>query len=69
MLRSGKFAMTKKYEELIAELKEIVKKIEDDSTSLDEMITLYEQGIIIIRQCEERLSEAEIKITELGRET
>jgi exodeoxyribonuclease VII small subunit len=60
--------MTKKYEELISELKEIVKKIEDNTTSLDEMITLYEQGIIIIRQCEERLSEAETKITELGRD-
>jgi len=34
--------MTKKYEELIGELKEIVRKMEDGNTSLDEMITLYE---------------------------
>ncbi|ABD42695.1 Exodeoxyribonuclease VII small subunit [Methanospirillum hungatei JF-1] len=61
--------MTKKYEELIGELKEIVRKMEDGNTSLDEMITLYEQGMILVRQCEDRLAEAEVKITELGRES
>jgi exodeoxyribonuclease VII small subunit len=58
----------KKYEELIADLKEIVRKIEDTDTSLDEMITLYEQGTVIIKQCEERLSDAEVKISRLGKE-
>lgn len=61
--------MTKKYEELIGELKDIVRKMEDSNTSLDEMITLYEQGMILVRQCEDRLAEAEVKITELGRES
>lgn len=58
----------KKYEELIIELKEIVRKIEDTGTSLDEMITLYEQGTVLIKQCEERLSDAEVKISKLGKE-
>jgi len=58
----------KKYEELIADLKEIVRKIEDTDTSLDDMITLYEQGAVIIKQCEERLSDAEVKISRLGKE-
>lgn len=58
----------KKYEELITDLKEIVKKIEDSETNLDEMIALYEQGTVIIRQCEERLSDAEVKISRLGKE-
>ncbi len=57
----------KKYEELITDLKEIVRKIEDSETNLDEMVTLYEQGTVIIRQCEERLSEAEVKISTLGK--
>lgn len=61
--------MTKKYEELIGELKDIVRKMEDSNTSLDEMITLYEQGMVMVRQCEGRLAEAEVKITELGRES
>lgn len=58
----------KKYEEMITELKEIVKKIEDSETSLDEMVSLYEQGISIVRLCEERLSDAEMKISKLGSE-
>ncbi len=58
----------KKYEELIAELKDIVKKIEDSETNLDEMILLYEQGTVIIKQCEDRLNEAEMKISKLGKE-
>ena len=58
----------KKYEEMITELKEIVRKIEDSETSLDEMVHLYEQGSVIIRQCEERLSDAEMKISKLGKE-
>lgn len=61
--------MTKKYEELMGELKDIVRKMEDSNTSLDEMITLYEQGMVMVRQCEDRLAEAEVKITELGRES
>jgi len=61
--------MTKKYEELIGELKDIVRKMEDSNTSLDEMITLYEKGMVMVRQCEDRLAEAEVKITELGRES
>ena len=43
--------------------------MEDSNTSLDEMITLYEQGMVMVRQCEDRLAEAEVKITELGRES
>jgi len=61
--------MTKKYEELIGELKEVVRKMEDSNTSLDEMITLYEQGMVLVKLCEDRLAEAEVKITELGRES
>lgn len=60
--------MTKSYEELISELKEIVKKIEDNETGLDESIALYERGALIIRQCEELLASAELKISMLGRD-
>ncbi|PWR76104.1 exodeoxyribonuclease VII small subunit [Methanospirillum stamsii] len=61
--------MTKKYEEMITDLKEIVRKIEDNETSLEEMIVLYEQGTTLVHQCEEKLAEVEVKITELGRES
>jgi exodeoxyribonuclease VII small subunit len=60
--------MTKTYEELVDELKEIIKKMEDNETGLDESIALYERGAVIIRQCEDLLASAELKITMLGRD-
>jgi exodeoxyribonuclease VII small subunit len=58
----------KTYEELVGELKEIVRKIEDNETGLDESIALYERGAVILKQCEELLASAELKITMLGRD-
>jgi len=60
--------MKKSYEELISELKDIVRKIEDNETGLDESIALYEQGAVILKQCEDLLASAELKITMLGRD-
>ncbi len=60
--------MPKKYEELVDELKEIIRKIESGEAGLDESIALYERGAVLIRQCEALLAEAELKISELGRD-
>jgi exodeoxyribonuclease VII small subunit len=57
--------MEKRYEDLIAELKEIVRKIEDGSFSLDESIALYERGAELIKQCEDLLEHAEMKVREI----
>jgi exodeoxyribonuclease VII small subunit len=58
--------MTKKFEELLEELRIVMRKIEDPETGLDESIELYEKGSVLIRQCEEVLTKAELKIAELG---
>jgi exodeoxyribonuclease VII small subunit len=60
--------MTRKYEDLIKELKEILQKIEDNQTGLDEAIALYERGAVLIKEAEELLASAELKITMLGRD-
>jgi len=60
--------MTETYEQRIERLKQIIEKIEDGNTSLDESIRLYEQGAVLVRQCETMLSEAEVKITTLSRD-
>ena len=57
--------MTKKYEDMILELKEIVQKIESGDASLDETISLYEKGFELVNQCEKVLEEAELKVSEL----
>lgn len=60
--------MTETYETKVERLKEIIAKIEDGNTSLDESMKLYEQGAVLIKQCETMLAEAELKITTLSRD-
>lgn len=60
--------MTQTFEDLMKEIKEILQKIEDNQTGLDEAIALYERGAVLIRQAEEILASAELKITMLGRD-
>jgi len=60
--------MQKSYEDLVAELKEIVRKIENGETGLEESIALYERGATLVRECEKVLESAELKITELSRQ-
>ncbi len=57
--------MTRNFEELLGELKEVVKRMEDPDTGLDESIALYERGAALIRECERKLAEAELKVTEV----
>jgi len=60
--------MTETYEQKIEALKQIISRIEDGTTSLDESMRLYEQGSVLVRQCEALLAEAEVKITTLSRD-
>lgn len=60
--------MTKTYEQMMMELRDIVRKIDDPATNLDESIALYDQGMNLIKACEQILNTAELKITELTQE-
>ena len=52
-------------EKAFSKLDKIVHDIEDDSISLDKMITLFEEGIFLTEICNKKLKEAEKKITDL----
>jgi exodeoxyribonuclease VII small subunit len=60
--------MTETYEQKIEKLRQIIEKIEDGNTSLDESLRLYEQGAALVKQCETLLNEAEVRITTLSRD-
>ena len=64
----SEWTMTETYEEKIEQLLQIIGKIEDGSTSLDESMKLYEQGAALVKQCETLLAGAEEKITTLARD-
>ena len=49
-------------EKAFSELDQIVHDIEDDSISLDEMIALFEQGMLLTKICNKTLINSEIKL-------
>jgi len=53
------------FEQLYARLEERVAKLEQGGLSLEDAIAVYEEGMTLARQCQERLDEAELKITKL----
>ena len=53
------------FEKLYAKLDDRVAKLEQGGLSLDASIALYEEGMTLARECQERLDEAELKITKL----
>ena len=50
------------FEENLKELEQTVKKLEEGNVSLDEMLTLFENGIRLTKSCTAQLDEAEQKI-------
>lgn len=54
------------FEEQIKQLEELVKTLETGDINLDDALSQYEQGVKMIRQCQQLLKDAEQKITMLG---
>ena len=51
------------FEDLMEKLEEITGKLETDKLSLDESVKLFEEGMKISKQCNEKLEDAEKRIT------
>lgn len=61
----AKEAKSEPFEQIYAHLEESVHKLEAGGLSLDESIALYEEGMALAKRCQDRLDEAELKITRL----
>lgn len=53
----------KNFEKNLAELEGVVKALEASDISLDDMIALFEKGVVLTRECTDALNAAEQKIT------
>ena len=51
------------FEELMQKLEAITNKLEKESLSLDESVELFEEGMKISKECNEKLESAEKRIT------
>lgn len=52
----------KSFEESVVRLEEIVRLLENGTATLDESLKLYEEGISLVRICNDKLDSAEKKI-------
>ncbi len=57
-----------KFEEALSRLSEVVRILESGEASLDESITLFEEGIKLSKQCTNLLESAEQKVRFLQQE-
>ncbi len=58
----------KGFEELMAELKEIVESLEDKDIPLEKAISMFEEGMKISKRCSELLNQAEKRVKILLRD-
>ena len=56
------------FEASLEALEQIVRQLEDGDLSLEKRLELFEQGIRLSRECQERLSQAERRIEILLRD-
>ena len=59
--------MSKTFEEAFNDLNEVVERLQKGDLSLDETITLFEQGMRLSFQCEKFLEDADRRIEVLVR--
>jgi len=55
-----------KFEQALEVLEGITEKMSRQETTLDEIISLYEEGIKFLKICQEKLAEAELKVNILN---
>jgi len=53
------------FEQALAELETIVRRLEDGTAKLDEAISAYERGASLKRHCEARLEEAQTRVDKI----
>ena len=54
--------MNQTFEASLQELEKIVRRLEDGDLSLEESLKLFEKGVKLSRECQERLNQAERRI-------
>ena len=53
------------FEEAFKELEDAVHRLEGGGLTLDESITLFEQGMKLAEHCDRKLDDAELKVSQL----
>lgn len=55
----------KDFEQALDQLEQIIHKMEQDDTSLEEALKQFETGITLAKDCQQALNSAELKVQQL----
>jgi len=58
-------AKTPPFEEALKKLESLVEAMESDDLPLETLLAKYEEGVKLVKICQEKLAEAELKIQQL----
>jgi exodeoxyribonuclease VII small subunit len=64
---AGKKPQKGSLEGSLKRLEEIVESLEEGKVSLDEAVQMYEEGILLSKECAEKLKATEFKIKKLAK--
>lgn len=53
------------FDKALAELKQVVEKLEAGNLALEDSIALYEQGVLLQRRCDRLLNDVELRFQRL----
>ncbi|MCF0110031.1 MAG: exodeoxyribonuclease VII small subunit [Erysipelotrichaceae bacterium] len=56
------------FEQKMKRLNEIVSQLEKNEVPLEEMITVFEEGMKLVKECDEQLKSFEMKIKDISEE-
>ena len=68
MAAAKKESSKRTFEHSLARLEKIVDSLEQGEVPLENAIALYEEGILLSKECMETLSKAELKIKKLSKD-
>tara|TARA_B100000029_G_C16828208_1_gene686822 strand:- start:138 stop:383 length:246 start_codon:yes stop_codon:yes gene_type:complete len=56
------------FEKALAELEEIVERLESGDTSLEGAIDAYERGVLLKKHCERKLADAQLRVNKIEKD-
>lgn len=59
---------TESFEHSLKRLEQIVETLEQGNTPLDEVMKMYEEGVLLSKQCLDHLSRAELTLKRLSKD-
>ncbi len=56
------------FEKALAELEDIVERLESGDTSLEGAIDAYERGVLLKKHCERKLADAQLRVNKIEKD-